>query len=370
MSITLVTGVPGSGKSLYAVWNLVRTMIGQTVKKQREDGTFEELPRIVYTNINGLLLDHELIEGGGVWKKNKDETWDYEGNEQGFRNWHRWAKPGTFICMDEFQKMWPPRPNGAPIPPDIQTLDTHRHMGVDFVLICQNVNNIDRHVVGLVDRHLHVRRVANMPFATVYEWDHCSRSLLYKNAMSKIPFRYPAAAYKLYKSAEVHTKQRRKLPFVLWFILAGVAGVAYAVPTLTDRISSRINPAKTVQTATVPAPNQGPQTYVKDGVQYTVETTTTQGPPLAPASAPAAAPAEPQIAGCVVSPVGECRCFDAQGGKVKPSPDYCPDPAVKKPVESLAGILDKPEPVRPMTPHELQSVQLVFGAKSRPNSTY
>jgi zona occludens toxin len=370
MSITLVTGVPGSGKSLYAVWNLVRPMVGQTVTKVYDDNVVETLERKVFTNINGLLLEHELIEGGGKWTKNKDDTWEYEGNEHGLRNWHNWAKPGSYLVFDEFQKMWPPRPNGAAIPPDIQTLDTHRHMGVDFVLICQNVNNIDRHVVGLVDRHLHVRRVANMPFATVYEWDHCSRSLLYKNAMSKIPFRYPAAAYKLYKSAEVHTKQRRKLPFVLWFILAGVAGVAYAVPTLTDRISSRINPAKTVQTATEPTPKDAPQTYVKDGMRYTVQTTSTSAPPLAPASAPAEPPPEPQISGCVVSSLGDCRCFDAQGGKVKASADYCPDPAAKKPVHNLSGIHDTPQQVPPMTPQELQSIRLVFGVKSLPHSTY
>ena len=96
-------------------------------------------PRVIYTNIRGLLIDHELIDAG---------------DNQGLGDWHKWAKPGAVIVFDEFQRAWPPRPNGSKVPEEIQALDTHRHMGVDFILITQNVINTDRHVHGLVGRHL------------------------------------------------------------------------------------------------------------------------------------------------------------------------------------------------------------------------
>lgn len=347
MSITLITGVPGSGKTLMAIDKHLRSYIGATSDKVLENGEVQKIPRVLYTNINGLLLDHEPIEGGGNWStvplsavpgSNKfvsgavsrvdgaGKTWYYEGNPEGLRNWIDWAKPGSIICFDEFQKFWPPRPNGAPIPPDLQTLDTHRHMGVDFILITQNCMNVDRHILGLVDRHLHVRRVANMNMAVVYEWDHASKSLLYKNALTKSPWRYDKSVFKLYKSAEVHTKQKRKLPGLVWFILAGLAGAAYAVPTLKNRLTERIS-GTPVASATVPdSPKVGQKMeYSKDGIKYTVEKTQATVPalvasaPVASASAPLAAPV---MAGCVATPT-KCACVDSSGAPFAAEPDFC-----------------------------------------------
>jgi zona occludens toxin len=340
MSITLVTGVPGSGKTLMAVWDLLRPLVGAIEKKTDERGDTIEIPRTIYTNVNGFLLEHEMIEGGGVWASDRAnpklaigniETRSalhpgamvYEGNPCGLRNWHNWAKPGSVICFDEFQKFWPPRPNGAAVPPDIQALDTHRHMGVDFILITQNCNNVDKHILGLVDRHLHIRRVSNMPMAVVYEWDHASRALNYKNSMTKSPWRYPKQAYKLYKSAELHTKQKRKMPGLVWFILAGFCGAAYAWPTLTTRFDERVHgkPTATAQTAQPVAKPGEKIEYTKDGTVYTVETVTTPAVPPEPVLALPAV-VVPQIAGCIVVR-DRCGCFDATGQKVPSEPAAC-----------------------------------------------
>lgn len=367
MSITLITGVPGSGKTLKAVWDHVRPMVGHVDHAVDEWGRQKDIPSIIYTNINSLQIDHELIEGGGTWQQIKDKAsasppvgdiathtligdnlWHYHGNAEGLRNWHNWAKPGAKVVFDEFQKFWPPRPNGSAIPPDIQTLDTHRHMGVDFILITQNCRNVDRHILGLVDRHLHVRRVANMPLATVYEWDHASVSLQYKNSMSKSPWRYPKAAYKLYKSAELHTKQSRKLPAVLWFILAGLAGAAYAIPSTINRIAHRSDPVKIAKQEPVAATGQPTtKTYINEnGQEVTIETTTrTEIAPLAAlaASAPmaSAAGSSVEVAGCIV--VGpRCSCFSTQGKKVDMAADYC--------IENSAAQVLVPKQVVPDTP--------------------
>lgn len=69
MSLTLVTGVPGSGKTLYSIEKLLQPLIGATVTRNLEDGTTEEIPRTIYTNINGLQLDHELIDFTGTWSQ-------------------------------------------------------------------------------------------------------------------------------------------------------------------------------------------------------------------------------------------------------------------------------------------------------------
>lgn len=235
--ITVITGTPGAGKTLYTIEKLLLPQVGKTIKGRDEQGNEIEHSRIIYTNINGLQIDHELIDGG---------------DNQGLRDWHKWAKPGSLIVFDEVQKVWPPRPNGSKIPEDVQTLDTHRHMGVDFILITQNVLNVDRHLHALGGRHLHVRRVANMPLATVYEWDHVSRGLLYSKALSKAPWKYSRKVFKLYKSSELHTKQPRRIPGLVWFILVGLVAMAVLAPGVFTRIGDRIS-GKATQAASAAA---------------------------------------------------------------------------------------------------------------------
>jgi zona occludens toxin len=321
MSVTLITGVPGSGKTLKAVWDHLRPYVGEVTKVENDRGEVVEIPSVVFTNINSLQVDHELIEGGGTWALLPDKQWKYTGNELALRNWQNWAKPGAKIFFDEFQKFWPPRPNGAPVPPDLQALDTHRHMGVDFVLITQNCRNVDRHILGLVDRHLHVRRVANMPLAVVYEWDHASVSLLYRNSITKSPWRYPRKAYKLYKSAELHTKQKRKIPGLVWFIMVGLIGAAYLGPTFANRLADRVQ-GKSSNSVDLPKGGQK-QEFIKDGMLHTIETSTTTMP-AASASAPVAAAAAPVIAGCIAT-AKRCACLDSDGLPVDVEPKVCAD---------------------------------------------
>lgn len=285
--ITVITGTPGAGKTLYAISKLIQPLVGTTVKHTQEDGTVEEVPRTIYTNINGLLLDHELIDGG---------------ENHGLRDWWKWAKPGSVIVFDEVQRIWQPRPNGSKVPEDIQMLETHRHMGVDFILITQNVMLLDRNIQALGGRHLHVRRIANAPLAIVYEWDHISRQLLYAKSLTKSPWRYDKKVFKLYKSAEVHTKQPRKLPGLLWFILIGIAAMAYLGPTTYARMSERTG--------------LGTQDKPKPAAQVK-PATTPQNMPQTPAQAPQQplaqlTPPKPKIMGCI-SAKDRCKCYDDSG---------------------------------------------------------
>lgn len=222
--ITIITGTPGAGKTLYTIEKLLLPLIGKTIEGKDANGDAVTIERKVYTNINGLQVEHDLIDGG---------------DNQGLRDWHKWAKPGSVIVFDEVQKVWPPRANGAKVPDDIQALDTHRHMGVDFILITQNVANVDRHIHALGGRHLHVRRIANMPLAIVYEWDHVSRGLMFSKSISKAPWRYDKKVFKLYKSAQLHTKQPRRMPGLVWFILIGLVSLAVLAPTLKSRMDER-----------------------------------------------------------------------------------------------------------------------------------
>lgn len=222
--ITLITGTPGAGKTLYAISNLLRGLVGSTVKGTDDRGHPVEVPRIIYTNINGLLIDHVLIDGR---------------EEGGLAGWHRWAKPGAVICFDEVQREWSPRPNGSKVPDYISALETHRHMGVDFIILTQNPMLLDQNVRALVGRHIHVRRLGAASFAVAYEWDHCSRALLYSKSLKKAPFRYDKSVFKLYKSAELHTKPKTSIPTLVYVVGAAVLGAAFLIPAAIGRIAGK-----------------------------------------------------------------------------------------------------------------------------------
>ena len=309
--ITVITGTPGAGKTLYAISKLLLPLVGTSVTVTDEDGVTTKHPRVIYTNIRGLLIDHELIDAG---------------DKEGLKDWHLWAKPGAVIVFDEFQKAWPPRPNGSKVPVEIQALDTHRHMGVDFILITQNVVNTDRHVHGLVGRHLHVRRMANTHLCIVYEWDHCSRQLLYAKSLTKQPWRYSKKVFKLYRSADAHTKQPRKIPGLIWFILAGLGGVAYLGPSAYARLQDRI------------AGNESKPAAVAQATPSTVKTNAAASPDEKVSSGDGVAtpaPKKPVLAGCVRSPK-RCSCYDESGQLYPNEPGTC-ETMTETPKIVLAG---------------------------------
>ena len=333
--ITIITGTPGAGKTLYAISKLIKPLIGSNVTKKLDDGTEIQIERKIYTNINGALFDHELIDGG---------------DNQGLRDWHKWAQPGSVIVFDEFQKAWPPRANGSKVPDDIQALDTHRHMGVDFILITQSPMNVDRHIHGLCGRHLHVRRMGNMGLTIVYEWDHCSRSLMYSKSIAKSPWKYDKSVFDLYKSAELHTKSPRRIPSVVWLILLAIGSIAYLAPTAYGRISARsAGESQNMVAITQKQPITVPQTHLALAQPASAPEVS-----KAPEPAPAPVPASNQqaaFAGCILV-ASRCECFDSQGSKIDdvrgmclsfakvtspgalpdsiPSPRYLPDPVYFK----------------------------------------
>lgn len=301
--ITLETGVPGAGKTLYCVDKLLRPLVGATVKHENSDGQLVEIPRTIYTNINGLLLEHEKI--------GPDEL----------NTWHTWAKPGSVIVYDEVQKPWPLAATGSKVPDCIQALETHRHMGVDFIVLTQHPMLIHANLVRLVGRHLHVRRMGNMGLAIVYEWDSASRTLLYKNALAKSPWKYSKSAQQLYKSAELHTKQPRKTPTLLFVAIFGVIGVGFMFPQAYASLQARIDPSSVPAKAAAKL-----ETTVKTEPVIVPALPVPSAWPNAPMSAALlqAADAPPPVAGCV-SMGDNCTCYDEDSKKVPRLMEFCLD---------------------------------------------
>ena len=180
----LYTGVPGAGKTLYAVSNLVK----------RKD--FKDRPIFV----DGIKdLDHDKINYFDIPEGESIQTWP------------KWAPPGAIIVVDECQRIFRPRPSGSKVPDYVAELETHRHRGLDFILITQHPRLIDINLRSLIEHHTHLSKT-NLGIRRKLEWttggakDPESRTNI-REALVSV-YKLDKSAYGLYKSAEVHTKIR------------------------------------------------------------------------------------------------------------------------------------------------------------------
>ncbi|KGS39090.1 zonular occludens toxin family protein [Burkholderia pseudomallei MSHR5613] len=110
--------------------------------------------------------------------------------------------------------------------PDVEQLHVHRHKGVDFILITQHPQRISKTVRDLVGRHIHVRNLFGLKRAMLYEWDHCHNPSSLKDAVKR-QWAYPREVFKLYTSAEVHTKKQAVVPKALFVVPIALGVLLY-----------------------------------------------------------------------------------------------------------------------------------------------
>lgn len=334
--IYLITGVPGSGKSLYAVAKLIKDLMADIVKP---DGS-TLARRLLVDGIPDLVIPHEtmaptvnpdngelvLVDVDGGTKGDRGKVVMPDGG-QGVGNWFEWVKPGDVLLIDEVQRIWRPRGLGTKPPDMIKHLETHRHKGIDIVLISQNPMLIDQNVRRLVGRHIHVRRLFGMARAVLYDWDGCSVDVHRTKTATTSYWSYPKEGYKLYKSSDLHTKQKQKIPAWLIVPVLAVAGGLFIAPkafsTLFDAAGGKGIVAKASE-----APVPGGAVTLASAVGL---------PGVAPSISPASAPVSPDLS-LPVSPATDdvpvalagcarlrniCRCYSPDAEVVEKSPEYC-----------------------------------------------
>ena len=321
--IYLITGIPGSGKTLYAVSTLIKSLMGDQVKN--DQGLMVDR-RLVVDGIPSLALPHEVMAKTIVDEK----TITVEDAGQGVGNWWEWARPGDVIVIDEVQRIWRPRAMGSKPPRMVTELETHRHKGVDFILITQSPMLIDQNVRRLVGRHQHVRRLFGMARALIYDWDGCQSDVHRVASANKTMWAYPKSAYKLYASADVHTKQKQKLP--LWALLpvVALAGLLFVGPTAYSKLSGAMTGKGVVGAPESVASNatdkiagksaSAPILVASAPIESASEAISTQD---ATSETPEIlSKPELKVAGCV-SNADKCTCVDTEGGRVPPVESLC-----------------------------------------------
>lgn len=303
--ITLITGTPGAGKTLYAVAELLnKEYAGRPL---HVDGIPE------------LLLDHEPAQDP--------------------LEWHEWIPQGkdAVFVVDECQRVWRPRHYGKEVPPSVSAFETHRHMGVDVVLITQHPNLLDSNVRRLVGRHIHVRRLWGMGRTMVYEWDGATDPQRTSTAISS-QWKYPKKAFQLYKSATAHTARKQKMPASLWLLALAVVGIPaagyFGYQSMFGRFQEPDIPVATVDPSPAVEPGLGgalaaalPGSTAEKIEGWHIDNWEPRHPHY-PESAPAydhltEVKSFPKLSACVDHEFKGCNCYTQQGTWVDIPYDVC-----------------------------------------------
>lgn len=175
--LNFITGVPGSGKSLFTLW--------MVEKLRKESGR-----TVYYFNI----------------PISKEKLPDWQELKVG-EEWHLLPK-GSIVVMDEAQKVFRERSKASSVPPHVAAFEEHRHDGYDVFLITQHPQLIDLHVRQLAGKHYFLKRLMGTERAHVYEW--LERVVSNPNSKSEWKdardyfWNYPKEVYSWYTSADMH----------------------------------------------------------------------------------------------------------------------------------------------------------------------
>ncbi len=302
-----ITGLPGNGKTLYALAWL----------KERAE---REGRPVWYHNVAGL--SPEL-----GWTPVPVERQTIHGAEVDVPQW--WLAPsGAYVLIDEAQNCgFGVRPRGQ-VPEHARRLETHRHLGIDLVMITQSPMLLDSHDRALIGTHFHVVRNFGLARATIHEFQQLREDVLKRRTGSiRHEWRYPKAAYAWYRSSELHTHCAR-IPARLWLLgivpLVLIALVWFMVQRWTGKVRGEADPAPTgpAASAVVPGPF-GPglrpsapaPARVLTAAEY-VEQFAPRVPGLAytaPAYDEVTKPTQaPYPAACIAS-ANRCQCYTQQG---------------------------------------------------------
>jgi len=214
MPISLITGVPGSGKTAWMVHQLMT----------RAD--LKDRPLYVF-NIPDLKVPHEAI------------------TEEQAITWPEWAPTGALFVMDECQRVFRPRRSGSDVPAYVSEFETHRHRGLDFFLLTQNPRLIDANVRDLVGEHRHIGKTLIGLRRMLYWNSGGAKTPAARRDIAEAStsvFFLPKKAFGMYKSAEEHTVVSGKLAKGVYVLPIALAATVYGVYVLKGRYDAHTAP--------------------------------------------------------------------------------------------------------------------------------
>ncbi len=300
--LTFVTGLPGHSKTLYTIAALRKEYDGRD---------------IYYHGIAELKLPWIPLDNPEQWYQCPD---------------------GAVIIIDEAQRIFPVRDPRRAAPEKCSRFETHRHQGLDIVLITQSPKLVDHHVRNLCGRHIHVVRArTGNNLSMIYTSGKLFRPEDRRelNLCEKKPFAYPKDAFSLYKSAEVHTVKTHYPAKLLLFplLLLTLAGLIYTfISKVSNPSTLRLASQELAEDAVAETSNIN-GAALADQIVDSLDAYLQQQLPRIdsiPHSAPkydelTAPRSYPRPAACIESARLGCRCYTQQATPFAIGADQCRD---------------------------------------------
>lgn len=301
----LVTGTPGSGKSL---------MVIDWLKEETERPIF-------YDGIEGLNLP---------WTQLSD-----------VESWPELVPDNAIVVIDEVQRYFGTRDPKKPVPSAVAALETHRHRGLDVYFITQHPSMLDHHARRLVGDYRHLNRPFGAKHSRVQRDNHVFDAAKPPESVVNERFYFPKKTFRLYKSAEVHTHKLRlpKKLLLIPVLLSAVLGFSYlGFSALADMEAAASG--RTMQASELVSseqlnlerirPGANDAQPVLAGVRFNDPSQRRARIQTLPWTAPIydqslprpAARDVPRLSACVVFE-GECRCFTQQATGFDTSEEVC-----------------------------------------------
>lgn len=318
--LTVITGLPGHGKTLYAL-----QYVDAWAKREKRP--------VYYHGINGLSP-----ELGWLAVPTKAEPINGEKNPHvDVPTW--WECPAkSIILIDEAQNCgFGPR-GRAERPAWSALLETHRHLGLDIVFITQDPTLLDPHDRKLCELHFHVMRTFGMQRAVIHEF-RPARAEVARSRKGSIEHRwsYPKHVFAWYVSAEAHTHKRR-LParvvifLALPFVIGALAWFAWSKYLSPNRDAIKVKQAEAGASAPRTGAPGGPGGAAAPGRLSTDDYLRQFRPRIselaytAPVYDDVTKPVDaPYPAACVSSARLGCHCYTQQGTRLRVSEALCRD---------------------------------------------
>lgn len=220
--LKLITGIPGSGKTLYAV-----SMLKKAVEHNASLPLDEQ--RNIYCDITGLTI---------------------EGIEKPPLDWRK-TPPQSLLIYDEAQFHKPFQAGRGLSPFDyIQELTIHRKTGHEIWYITQDPKRLHGNILDMVETHWHVDRPYGAKLATIYQFRGTERNPKSRSAIERAErkslFNYDKRLFDLYQSSEVDDGIKLRLPPKLFGAIAvliaifGFSGLMFFGDSTQNMIQGKV----------------------------------------------------------------------------------------------------------------------------------
>jgi len=198
MAVRIIEGVPGSGKTYYAVRHLAKSYF----KKEKDGSYVLDKPCTIITNIDQFKPDHvslldEIKKAGGVTKffaiKYQEE--------------YRQGKEKIVYIIDEAQMLFRKRMKGMA---DVYSyFEYHRHWGQDIYLVTQNTRKLPGDITLLCETIIQAcPRIRSITGEMKYKW------MSGGDVLKREAFRPDPGVFDLYKSMDAEETEKIKNPMM------------------------------------------------------------------------------------------------------------------------------------------------------------